>query len=125
MRRTVLRLLGIAVVGAAIGLATSGRADASRSLYRCYIDTVDYYADAACTEIVGAVARGCDWQIAWEWGVQSGYWIQYIDGGYNFCPLEGCKPPDPEEDPWEWHETHYNCPERPSLGKVSPTSNSR
>jgi hypothetical protein len=118
MRRGVLRLLGIVIVGAAVGIALGGRADASGALARCYIDMVDYYADAACTEIVGAVARGCDWQVAWEWGAQGDYWIQYIDGGYEYCPLSGCGA--------EWHQTLYNCPARtPGSGQASTRPNSR
>ena len=118
MRMVFWRFMGIAVIGAAVAVASGRPADASGSLARCYIDMVDYYADSSCTEIVGAVARGCDGQVAWEWGVQGDYWIQYIDGGYVYCPLSGCGA--------EWHQTLYNCPaRRPSLSQASPRPDSR
>ena len=118
MSRIVLRLLGMVTVCAAVGLALGGRADASGSLARCYIDMVDYYADPSCTQVVGALARGCNGQVAWEWGDQGDYWIQYIDGGDVYCPLGGCGD--------EWHQTIYNCPaRRSSLSPASPTPDFR
>lgn len=111
MRRVLLRLLGIGIIVASIGPASSRPAAASGSLARCYIDMVDYYADPSCTQVVGAVARGCNGQVAWEWCAQGDYWIQYIDGGQVYCPLGSCGA--------EWHQTLYNCPgRRPGSGQA-------